>query len=418
MAALSATGTRRLGAAAGLLVAWVGAAAPAAAQTGAGSGGGADAGAAPVVAPAGRIGVGGVRSKGARPMTDLGVRDLWNRDKSIRRINIADGQRSPQAPQSPPPIWTRPRPGVNLPPSPATPENSTAPVRQPRPDAAERSFDRLDPRVQAAILNTRRGGGVVVGRTFFPTTVDQLSAALDGRFPGGFSGRFGRPVIGIGSSVVGVGSEGVFFGGFGSGCGSSVRFNRFGSECWSDRTAPIFGPDERMSQELAREVAAQRGELPEAPVAEPLPPLAIGLEALRAGQDAAAIDALADHLAANPRDIRARRAMGLALMGAGRTAEGAGVLMAAYQSDPTLAYVPIEASQVHQGEIGLRSRMVAAMELAGNQRSAEVFFAAAVLAQAEGRIDVARRVLDSAEQAGAEAGAVRELRKVLERKGR
>lgn len=124
---------------------------------------------------------------------------------------------------------------------------------------------------------------------------------------------------------------------------------------------------------------------------------------LRTGDAVGADSALREHLKANPTDAKGLRTLGLALLEQRKVSEAIAVVMAAYTLDPTLAQAPIAPGTIPGDASDLRARFTQVVEIANRQKSASPAFVAAVLAQAEGRKEVALRMLNRATEQGLSA---------------
>ncbi len=139
---------------------------------------------------------------------------------------------------------------------------------------------------------------------------------------------------------------------------------------------------------------------------------------LATGDAARAAERLEGHLASEPDDAGAKRLLGIALLEQRKTDQAVAVLMQAYLDQPMLARTPIEAESLFGGEMSHRARFTKLMDYANRTKTASGYLAASVLAQSEGRIGVAKKLLDRAADAGLARGVLDEMRLSLERAGR
>ena len=113
-----------------------------------------------------------------------------------------------------------------------------------------------------------------------------------------------------------------------------------------------------------------------------------------------AIEAYRDHLDEDPEDVKAMRALGLALIENNRLEDGVAMVALAYRTDPMLAR-----SAMDLPELGLEGRrytnlLARVLQFARRVDSGSAHLAGAVLLQADGKVAGAGRVLDRAERAG------------------
>lgn len=125
------------------------------------------------------------------------------------------------------------------------------------------------------------------------------------------------------------------------------------------------------------------------------------LGALRRMSPADAVTVLTPYVAAHPSDHVAQRALGLALLGAGRATDAYAVMRAAYVADPALAATPVSA-----GAIPSRATSDWLQRAVGDARrlnSGSAWLTAATLAHAARRLDDAERMIKNAKAAGLES---------------
>lgn len=151
---------------------------------------------------------------------------------------------------------------------------------------------------------------------------------------------------------------------------------------------------------------------PPPPVTEAVTPSTnreLGDTYLRGGDARAAIKAYQAHLKQYPGDEEAMRALGLALIDAGQTAEGVAMIAMAYRAEPLLADRAIAPNAFRDGAAGL-ARDVAKVSIYANRvRADSAWLALAVLIQAQGRDNVARMMVERAKGAGLESGVADRL---------
>jgi tetratricopeptide (TPR) repeat protein len=121
---------------------------------------------------------------------------------------------------------------------------------------------------------------------------------------------------------------------------------------------------------------------------------------LRYGEEDRAADAYREHLASTPNDHAAERGLAMVLLEQGKTEEAVALLVMAYQNQPTLARQAINTDILPGGVMDHRRRFNRVMTYANRVKTSSGYFAASVLAQSEGRGDIARRLLEKANAAG------------------
>lgn len=134
---------------------------------------------------------------------------------------------------------------------------------------------------------------------------------------------------------------------------------------------------------------------------------------LSIGDAVRAADQLEAHLASEPDDSGAKRLLGVALLEQRKVEQAVAVLVQAYMDQPMLARTPIETEILAGGEMTHRARFTRLMDFANRTKTASAYFAACVLAQSEGRADVAKKLLKKAADAGLSKGVVDEMRLAL-----
>ncbi|MCA9300417.1 MAG: hypothetical protein KDA28_15205, partial [Phycisphaerales bacterium] len=136
--------------------------------------------------------------------------------------------------------------------------------------------------------------------------------------------------------------------------------------------------------------------------APPPTPLEVGAAAMQAGELEVAIDAYKEHLRDQPEDAWAMRQLGICLMESDRIEDGIAVVRHAYRTDPMLAEQPVARMHFALDTQRLRALVNRSVRYAHRTGSASAWLGVTALMQAEGRRDVARRMLDRAEEAGLE----------------
>ncbi len=141
---------------------------------------------------------------------------------------------------------------------------------------------------------------------------------------------------------------------------------------------------------------------PTPPDTPPPPPTdrEIGDASLYSGFPERAAAAYRAHLVTNADDAEVIRLLGLALIDARDPKEGVAVIGLAYRKDPALCEQPIPWNLFGGSRAALRTNVNRASIYAKNVNSASAWLAMTVLVQAEGRLDVASRLIERARAAG------------------
>ncbi len=121
----------------------------------------------------------------------------------------------------------------------------------------------------------------------------------------------------------------------------------------------------------------------------------LGMALLRAGDLARAIAELRDHLDADPEDYHAMRVLGAALIENRETGDGFAMIRLAYGSDPALGGERLD-GRLFASAKRLRDAVRIAVKAAHREPSSSAWLAVVVLMQAEGRDDVALKMLERA----------------------
>ncbi len=126
-------------------------------------------------------------------------------------------------------------------------------------------------------------------------------------------------------------------------------------------------------------------------------PLERAEAALRSGDAAEAVKQIKAHLKSAPDDAGVERLLSIALLDDRKTDQAIAVLLHAYTKQPQLARDPLDPRAVGSGaDYDHHLRFTKVMEYANRLKTGGAFFAASVLAQSEGRLDVSRKLLDRA----------------------
>lgn len=155
---------------------------------------------------------------------------------------------------------------------------------------------------------------------------------------------------------------------------------------------------------------------PGAPARE-LTPLERAEFALRTGDAAEAVKQIKAHLKTAPDDAGVERLLAIALLDDRKTDQAVAVLLHAYTKQPQLARDPLDPRAVGAGaDADHHRRFTRVMEYANRLKTGGAFFAASVLAQSEGRLDVAKKVLDRAIAEGLDTRVADEMTLALTNK--
>lgn len=182
---------------------------------------------------------------------------------------------------------------------------------------------------------------------------------------------------------------------------------------WNDPFALIYGNYSSYDPFVTNGVQpAPSPQQPAQPERE-LTPLEKADWTLQFGKPADAVDLYRAYLLKYPSDAPAMRSLSLALLDDRRVEQSIAMLMMAYQHRPQLASAPIEPDYLSGNDTTHRTRFTVVMNYANRTRTASAFFAAAVLAQSEGRDSVAQRLLDRATAAGLDKTVAEEMKLAL-----
>lgn len=147
--------------------------------------------------------------------------------------------------------------------------------------------------------------------------------------------------------------------------------------------------------------------------ARELTPLEQAEIALRGGRGEIAEKYILDYLKDEPNDWSVRRMLALAKLEERKMEQAVAVLADAYIHQPQLARDEIAPEAMSGGEMAHRNRFSAAMDYANRTKTASAYLLAVVLAQSEGRYDVALKLLARAEAAGLDGKVAEELKFTL-----
>ena len=116
------------------------------------------------------------------------------------------------------------------------------------------------------------------------------------------------------------------------------------------------------------------------------------------------------HLKDSPDDAGVERLLAMALIDDRKVDQGVAVLLHAYSKQPQLAADAIEPRMLSGGELEHRRRFSVVMDYANRVKTGASYFAASVIAQSEGRFDIAGRMLDKAIATGLDKKVAEEMK--------
>lgn len=127
-----------------------------------------------------------------------------------------------------------------------------------------------------------------------------------------------------------------------------------------------------------------------------------------------AVGAYGTHLAEFPEDWMAMREMAVALLEFGRVQDAQDLMAVAYVQDPELGIYPVSSMIYGEGFMSAMDRLVQrAVRHAHGEPSADGWLLVAVLMQADGRAEVARKMIDRAAELGLEESILEGFRSTL-----
>lgn len=149
-----------------------------------------------------------------------------------------------------------------------------------------------------------------------------------------------------------------------------------------------------------------------APVRESTP-LERGQQALRDQDAAKAVKELRAHLRKEPADGSAMRLLAVALFENGSLDDGAAVLRNAYRTSPALVDEPIAPEDLGLSGQRLREMLSEVVQYAHKVNTASAWLSVVSIMQSEGRVVLARDMLDRAERAGLDLDTVKAFDRAL-----
>jgi len=154
------------------------------------------------------------------------------------------------------------------------------------------------------------------------------------------------------------------------------------------------------------------------PAAQALPvrestPLDRGQQALREQDAAKAVKELRAHLRKEPADGSAMRLLAIALFENGGLDDGAAVLRNAYRTSPALVDEPIAPEDLGLSAQRLREMLSEVVQYAHKVNTASAWLSVVSIMQGEGRLALARDMLDRAQRAGLDLETVKAFDRAL-----
>jgi hypothetical protein len=148
--------------------------------------------------------------------------------------------------------------------------------------------------------------------------------------------------------------------------------------------------------------ASMLGAQNQAQTAPPPPPTGVELAdvAMYEGRYDKAIAGYRVHLTTAPDDTEAMRRLAIALILDKKVKEGVAVLGAAYEKDLSLVRKPLDMNMIPDGQDQFRDMLYQVAPFANSMRSASGYLTVAVIMQAQGREDMARKNMKKARDAG------------------
>ncbi len=137
---------------------------------------------------------------------------------------------------------------------------------------------------------------------------------------------------------------------------------------------------------------------------------------MQAGDAEAAVNWFEEHLRQYPNDLVGMREYGLALIDAGRIADGVAMVGYVYDLMPGLANQSMGSDFWGGSVTRLRRSVTNTVRFAQRSPSGNAWLAVAVLMQAEGRDDVALRMIERAADEGLDPGVADRMRVRLTRR--
>ncbi len=156
---------------------------------------------------------------------------------------------------------------------------------------------------------------------------------------------------------------------------------------------------------------------PPAPVQESTP-LDRGQRAIREQDAAKAVKELRAHLRQDPADGSAMRLLAIALFENGSLDDGAAVLRNAYRTTPALIDEPISHEDLGLSAPRRREMLSEVVQHAHKVNTASAWLSVVSIMQGEGRLALARDMLDRAERAGLDLETVKAFDRALRGRGR
>lgn len=174
----------------------------------------------------------------------------------------------------------------------------------------------------------------------------------------------------------------------------------YGYDYWDySSTYPVYGTGSPYVDPYVKQGQTPQAPAPAAPARE-LTTIEKAQAAQQSGAASEAVNLFREHLRTAPADTASMRLLAVALLDDRRLEEAAAVMALAYEREPALARVPLDAAVLPGGREGLRRRVVSASIYANRVETAAAWTLVVTLMQAEGRDDVAKATLQKAKAKG------------------
>lgn len=174
----------------------------------------------------------------------------------------------------------------------------------------------------------------------------------------------------------------------------------WGTQWWYDYYEPRYPIDGPVVVYQTSLPAQGQAAPPSAPAPVDLTDAQQAALLLKSGDTPQAIALLESYLNSEPDDAEAMRLLALALVSNGQVREAAAMMSFAYGADRSLAHEPLGPSNLAAGSRGLREAVRESVAFAHEEESSSAWLLVSVLMQAEGRDNVALRMLERSIDAG------------------
>ncbi len=190
------------------------------------------------------------------------------------------------------------------------------------------------------------------------------------------------------STGIGPGAGSSFYSTFGTGLSDSFYYY-----------PPLAGVYSRIDPNLIIYPPTDRTQLPK------VEPTATDL--ISTGHTQQAMDLLLDELITQPDDPERLRLLAVSMAGNGDFQAAGSIVLAVYQSDPLISVYPLDGSALFGSRRALRQIIVGAVKNVQKRESPQGWLLVAMLKQAQGRDDVAAKMIKRAQALGLDPSIVR-----------